>query len=205
MAFSDELRGFEKSAEQIKHEKKEETKRVIGQLLNDNFENWATYIFEAIRDDIKKKAEQGFFQIIGTDKKEIVGTTELRGETSGFYNSSNKIRCTVHPCFKIALDKESKEILEAGFDKYARGRNTNSCMPCMGVGLMLVDDCLWCQRLYFTKEERLLFFIKLSGKPKTEYVESLMNRVAELCATEGIKIKFQRDSGCVRVNYSIKY
>ena len=92
-----------------------------------------------------------------------------------------------------------------GFDKYARGRNTNSCMPCMGVGLMLVDDCLWCQRLYFTKEERLLFFIKLSGKPKTEYVESLMNRVAELCASEGIKIKFQRDSGCVRVNYSIKY
>lgn len=205
MAFGDELRAFNKSAEQIRNEKKEEARKIIGQLLTENFENWASYIFEAIESDIKKKAELGFFQIIGVDKKEIVGTTELRSDINGFYNSRNKIRCIVHPCFKITLDEEKRVALEEVFDKFAKGKNTDACMSCMGVGLMLVDNSLWCQRLYFTKAERLLFFIKLNGKPKTEYVESLINRVTELCEADGIKVKFQRNSGCIKVNYSIKY
>ncbi|MBQ7761319.1 MAG: hypothetical protein IJ400_04615 [Clostridia bacterium] len=205
MALSDELRGFEKSAEQIKREKKEEVKRIVGQLLVDNLDNWASYIFEMVKSDIKKKAEQGFFQIIGKDKKEIVGVTELRSEANGFYNTHDGMRCNVHPCYKISIDEKTRELLEGGFDRNAKSKDSNVCMPCMGVGVLLVDNSIWCQRLYFTREEKLLFFIKLGGKPKTEYVETLMERVQELGLRENIKIKLQAESGCVKANYSIKY
>ncbi len=205
MAFSDELRGFDKSAEQIKREKKEEAKDIIGQLLAEHIDNWASYIFEAIRDDIKKKAEQGFFQIIGKDKKEIVGVTELRSDTSGFYNTHDGMRCNVHPCYKIPISDEVRATLEAGFDRNAKSKDSNTCMPCMGVGLLLVDNYLWCQRIYFTKEEKLFFLIKLSSKPKTEYVETLIDKVQALGMAEGIKIKFLAESGCIVANYSIKY
>lgn len=205
MAFSEELRGFDISAEQRKHEKKDEAKRVIGQLLDEHIDKWASYILKAVQDDIKKKAEQGLFQLIGTDKKQIVGVAEFRGEDSGFYKNREGIRCNVHPCYKITVTPEQKEILLAGFNKFAMDKKSRACMRCSGVGVSLIDDQLWCQRLYFTKAERLFYFFKISGKPASEYVELLASKVSELGENESIKIKLQPETGSVRASYSIKY
>ena len=205
MAFTDELRDFDKSAEQIKLEKRGELREIIAKLLNDNFENWASYIFGIVKADIKKKAEQGLFQIVGKDKKEISGATELRSEINGFYKTRTGMRCNVHPCFKISLDEETRAKLEQNFDERAKGKDASKCMNFTGVGVMLVDDSLWCQRIYFDKPEKMFFLFTVSGKPKSEFVEALVQKVEELGESEEIKIKVLPESGCIRVNYSIKY
>lgn len=187
-------------------ERKSRVKEIVTERLEGNISKWARYIVATVKEEIKKKHDEGLVLRSTSGKCEISGAVAFKGNVNGYYTPHRGQRHSVRPCFRFPVNKELLSELAGSFKPTSNGEvDSKSYLNCDGVVVLLGDEELWCHKLIFSKRKRILFFFKTKAKPKSPLVASLVEKTIELAEAEGIKLSFNSTSGIPQVFYTYEY